>query len=98
MIYMSHIYSILNYYFLVWNTLISQVESNKNKVLQDACIRILTKSRLGQPTLSMYKAIKSVRFVEMIKLSLVLFMYKYKKSAAHSHKNLSLQHPKRLNT
>ena len=27
----------------------------------------------------MYKVIKSIRFVEMVKLSLVLFMYKYKK-------------------
>ena len=27
----------------------------------------------------MYKVIKSIRFAEMVKLSLILFMYKYKK-------------------
>ena len=74
MIYMAHIYSRLNSCLLVWVTFISQAETNEIKVLQNACIRILTNGRLRQPILSMYKVIKNINFVEMVKLSLVLFM------------------------
>ena len=80
---MKHIYSRLNYCLLVWGTLISQAETNKIKVLQNACIRILTNGRLRQPISSMYKVIKSIRFVEMVKRCLVLFIYNYKKIYCH---------------
>ena len=76
---MADIYSRLNHCILVWGTLISQAETNKIKVLQNACTGIPTNGRLRQPILSMYKVIKSIRFVEMAKLSLVFIMYKYKK-------------------
>ena len=59
--------------------LISQAKRNKIKALQNACIRILINGRLRQLTLSMYKTTNSIRCVEMVKLSLVLFMYKDKK-------------------
>ena len=71
---MAHICSRLNYFLLVWETLISQAETNKIKVLQNACIRIFTNGRFRQPILSMYNLIKSISFVEMVKL-----MNKYKK-------------------
>ena len=79
MIYMAHISSRLNYCLLLWGTLISQAETDKIKVFQNACIRILTNDRLRQPILSMFKVSKNIKFVEMEKLSLVLFMHKYKK-------------------
>ena len=79
MIYMTCVYNTLNYCLLVWGILISQEENNKIKVLQNACIRILTNGVLRQSTLSVYKAFNSNRFVEMVKQSLVLFMYKYTK-------------------
>ena len=68
MIYKAHIYSRLNYCSLVWGTLISQAETNKIKVLQNAFISVLTNVRLRQQVLSMYKVIKSIRFLEMVKL------------------------------
>ena len=66
---MIHINSRLNYSLLTWGILVSWVESRKIKVLQNACIRILTNGRLRQLMLSMYKAIINIRFVEMVKLS-----------------------------
>ena len=75
-IYTVHVYSRLNYCLLVWGTLISQAESKKFEIFPNASIRVLTNGRLRQPTLSMYKAFKSIRFVERVRLSLVLFMYK----------------------
>ena len=46
----------------------------------------------------MYKAIDSIRFVEIVKLSLVLFMYEYKKHLLpFPMKYLFLQHLNRQN-
>ena len=41
-LYGTYIYSRLDYCLLIWDTLISQAETNKIKVLQNAFIRILT--------------------------------------------------------
>ena len=47
----------------------------------------------------MYKAVKSIRFVEMVKVSLVLFMHKLKEGLFPAPiRNLLLQHPERPNT
>ena len=66
---MNYIYIRLIDCLFVWGTVISKVESNNIKVLQNACIRILTNGRLRQLISFMYKAINSIRFVEVVKQS-----------------------------
>ena len=57
---------------------INKSESNGIKVLQNACLRILTYC-ICNPTLPVYKANNSIGFVEIIRLGLILFMYMYNK-------------------